>query len=111
MSTMRASPANAHRRPAIAALRAEGLTFREIAERLGVSPATVQQAAGSAPLTPAQAAALDRFPGFWRDLAASLDARYPDAAALAAATDEELLALPGMGPWRLKQLRERPGPS
>jgi transposase len=95
------------RRAEIAALRAQGLTLREIADLLGVSPAWIAEFVGRSPLTEAQAAARRRFPGFPRDLAAALAARFPDEAALRAATDEELLGLRDMGLWRLARLRKR----
>jgi hypothetical protein len=70
----------------IAALRAQGSRLRVAAERLGLSPSRVHQLLLETPLTDAQAAAVERFPGFPRELAAALDARYPDATALAAAS-------------------------
>jgi hypothetical protein len=47
----------------------------------------------------------DLYDGFSRKLAARLRAAYPDRAALVAATDDELLAIDGVGAATLKSLR------
>jgi len=89
----------------IAAMRAEGRTLREIADRFGVSTARIGQLALSAPLTAEQIAARARFPGLMIDLAVRLARRFPDAAAVSEADDQELLSMRLMGSAQFRMLR------
>lgn len=89
----------------IAAMRAEGRTLREIAAHVGVSTSRIGQLALSAPRTAEQIAARERFPGLMLDLAVRLAQRFPDAAAVSEADDEELISMRLMGAAQFRMLR------
>ena len=84
-----------------AALHAAGKTVQEIADRFELSPAQIREllAYRSSP------AVRPRFSGFPPRLAQRLAERYPDAAAIRAASDAELLRVRGIGAVLLQRLR------
>jgi len=91
----------------ITSLRAQGLTAPAIAERLGVSRSRIYQIMAAELVTAEDRAVWTRFAMLPSDLAARLAHRFHDAAAVCAASDDELLSLRGLGPRQLQKVRQR----
>jgi len=72
----------------------------DVARALGLS-ADEPQEGGAGDTAPP----ITLYEGFPPDMAERLGARYPDRDALAAASDQEILGIDGVGPATLKKLR------
>lgn len=91
----------------IRALRAEGRTILAVAACLGVSRARVYQILAADQAAEDEQTARTRFPMCPPELAARLALRFPDAAAVCAAEDGELVSIRSIGPKQLQKLRAR----